>query len=202
MNFAALKQEVADRGFDYLPDARLGFFVNAGYHELNSADLWPWKFSTQTTASWTSAAIALSNAERVTSVATSTDSFQTSTNLAPRTAEDFYGWEDLTPGSPLYYVAQFTSTGLTVTPFPQSTTALGVRAAFYARATDMSATSDTPSVPSQYHSTIVDIACREAYADSDNYEAAQALQAGIDRDVERIRRAVLQPSYPTAGGAG
>lgn len=196
MNFAALKQEVADRGFDYLPDTRLSLFVNAAYHEFNSSDLWPWRASALVTNAWTSAAITLANAERVSTVAVSTDSFLTATNLTPRSLDEFNGWEDFTGGTPLYYVAQFVSTGLTVTPFPQSVSALSVRSTFWTRATDLSASTDNPVIPAPYHSTIVDLACREAYADSDNYDAVQLLQATIDKDLARIRRAVLNPQSP------
>lgn len=194
MNLTALQAELTARGFDYLSATRLQQYLNFAAHEVDSYALWPYRLATSTTSNWTSASIALANADRVTNVAISSDGGTTWTELSPRTTEEFNVWEDKTSGPPAYYAVTYAATGgLTLNLFPSNGTAFTVKAVYYKNFADMSAGTDTPTLPPQYHSTILDVAQRMAYRDADDHAAAEALQASIQRDLARMANAMLAP---------
>jgi hypothetical protein len=195
MQFSALKTELAARGFDYLSDSRLGFFVNSAVHEIDSLALWPYRLATGTTAGWSTGTITLTNADRVVAVAISNDGGSTFLELSPRTTEELNTWEDLTAGTPQYYAATFSASGLALDVFPKSGT-WTVKAVYYQHFADLSGDTDTPALPDRYHSLIVDVAARMAYLDNDDFEAAGALEAHIERDLRRLHVAMDMPQLP------
>lgn len=179
MNFSALKQELSDRGFSYLSDARLGNFINWARAELDDTDLWPYREAGVTGT----APLAISDLDTIEAVENTTQSVE----LLPAAWRDllaFYG--DLTTsGAPLYYYLAEPAGVLEVATYPTNSDTIGVQ---YWRVTpDLSAGTDIPLAPTRFHKTIVDIAVRLAYRDADNHQAAEALQAEIDRDVMRMR---------------
>lgn len=182
MTFAELKQELADRGFSFLSDARLGRYINQARAELDESDLWPYR-EASVVGSAPLAIPDLGTIEAVVDVE--------SQPLHPadyRDLLDYYG--DLsTAGSATHYYIASPGGTLEVATFPMTGEPIGVQ--YWKITPELSAPTDTPVAPSRYHKIIVDMAVREAYRDSDNHGAAEQLQSQIDRDLVRMRETVL-----------
>lgn len=197
MNFTTLKTELSDRGFAYLTDTRLGQYVNWAMHEFQSYQPWPWRLATSSTASWTTATIALTNCDRILSVGISSDATNF-TMLAPMPYDEFAQLEESRTGTPKYYTAYSDPTTTTTTNvdlLPKTGT-WTVKITYLISYADISGTT-VPAVPGQYHITLVDIAARMAYRDVDNHDAAAAVQQSIDRDIARLAAARVSPELST-----
>lgn len=70
-------------------------------------------------------------------------------------------------------------TTVIVNVYPVSAVSLSIRHTRYSA--NLVADSESPLIPVRYHRTWVDLAAVEAYKDSDNFEAAAALRADVDR---------------------
>lgn len=170
MNFSTLKTELADRGFNHLSDTRRGQFINWAYAELNGIERWPYLVATASGA----APLTINDLGEIDTV---TDTANGSVSLAPADRFNLVNeYRDLTTtGTPSSY---FIDNGV-VRTYPVGGT-LSVR--YFKVAADLTGT-DTPLAPSRFHEIIVDLAARRAYQDSDNFEAAQAIQAEADRKI-------------------
>lgn len=179
MNFAQLKSELASRGFDYLSDSRIGFFINQGRHELDMMELWPYRI---TEVSGTPP-LTISDLGTIEEVVDTSNNYAQLQNTDRRTLRSAYN-DISTTGSPTYFFVDNTS--LRVFPIGGSVT---VR--YYKRPADLSGSTDTPLAPSQYHMLIIDMAARWAYKDSDNEQEAQALGEDINRQLQIMRLDLL-----------
>jgi hypothetical protein len=190
VTFAQLKQELSDRGFAHLTDARQGVYVNAARAELDRLVLWPWR---QTSASG-AAPLVVSDLGPIESVQNTS---QSSVPLFPAQRgwlSDTFG--DLTiAGTPSYYYVDWVSGTPTVTTYPSSTNTLAVR--YWKRMPDLVNASDVPGAPSEAHYTIVDLAVRRAYHDAGDDSSAAAIQPEIDNAIQQ-----LLISYPPGQADG
>lgn len=192
MTFAELKQELSDRGFSYLTDARLGRYINTAGRELLEADQWSFR------------ELATSSSADSTYVSTDGPPYAVVWYPTPATATNYYqltyrsaGDAHTTPGyaatgaPPCHYTLEYSTNtgGYHVIPLPQQTSIGAGQMAvwYYAPWTDLTGATEPLVPPPANHSTIVDIAARIAYRDSDNHDAAESLQVQIDRDVNRMR---------------
>lgn len=190
MDFTALKQELSDRGFTYLTDARLGQYINWARAELDDTDLWPYREAFATGAP-PLAISDLGTIEKVLNVDTT----------QPLIASDYgllleaYG--DLsTTGTATYYYTATPAGTPEVATFPVGDT-IGVQ--YWKVTPDLTADSDTPLAPTRFHRTIVNIAVRMAYRDADDHAAAEQLQAEIERDLLGMRVALVPTVEATPG---
>jgi hypothetical protein len=90
-------------------------------------------------------------------------------------------------GSPSYWYR--TSAG--VGTYPITTDSIMVT---YWKRSPVLTETDTPLAPSDYHMLYVDIATAMAYRDSDNHQAAEAMQVDIDRQVAEMATSLLAQS--------
>lgn len=185
MNFAALKQELADRGFAHLSDARRGQYVNWARAALDDLDLWPYR-ERSATGTPPLAIADLGVVEMVINM-TLTTPLQP---VAWQTLVDNY--HDLAQdGTPLYYYLAQPDGGspkVATYPFGSSST-IGVQ---YWRVTpELAADDDTPLAETRFHGLIVDMAAEQAYRDVDNHDAADRLQARIKERQGDMRFALL-----------
>lgn len=179
MNFGELKTELANRGFDYLSDARLGYFVNQARHELDMMELWPYRI-TETSGT---PPVTITDLGSVEEVVDTSNNYSMLQNTDRRTLRSAYN--DLTmTGSPTHF---FIDNGvLRSYPIGGSVT---IR--YYKRPADLSGSTDLPLAPTQYHMLIVDMAARWAYKDSDNEQGAAAIGEDISRQQQLMRMDLL-----------
>lgn len=188
MDYAALKTELAARGFDYLSDTRRGQYINWGLNELISVDLWPFRLVVQ------SAALPLVMDDPLAIIAEVHITAERRSLLAIDRASlaDMFADLTTTGTASYYYLDRASTTGTMVTTlrcYPVSTPAVTVR--YYATHAALTTGTDTNPVPDLWQRLIVDIAVRMAYRDADDHEAAEAIQAQIDRDLMIMRVSLL-----------
>jgi hypothetical protein len=182
VNFSELKTELSDRGFSYLSDTRLGRYINNARAELDDTDLWPYREEFTTGA----APLSISDLGTIEAVLDERDQ-----PLIPGEYRDLVSvFGDIsTAGTPTHYYIANPSGTLQVATYPTSSETIQVQ--YWEVTPDLSLSSDTPLAPTRFHKLIVDMAVRECYRDADNHEAAEALQVQIDRDLWRMREALL-----------
>jgi hypothetical protein len=177
MNLPELQEEIKSRGFDFETTPRLTYWLNRAYHRICESDDWIWLRTTTTGT----APITISDLRSVLSVVDTThDSILI--GMDERTLVEREG--DLTNTGTC---DSFYRTGdTTLAVFPADTTS-SLKVTYIKVPTDLSATNQTPAIPTRYHYLLVDGAVLEAYKDTDNLDAAGALeqsfQAGI-RDMQ------------------
>lgn len=179
MDFADLKTELSDRGFSYLDATRLGRYVNNARAELDRMYLWPWREAFVTGL----APLTVSDLGTVEAVMNTSQSSVPLDKRDYRHLLELYG--DLsTAGSPsYYYLARPTSAEVATYPI-SATDLIGVQ--YWKVTTDLVDATDTPASPTEAHYTIVDIAVRRAYRDSENHTEAEAIQSEIDRAISSL----------------
>jgi hypothetical protein len=184
VNFAALKQELADRGFSYLSDTRRGIFINQARQRLDNHALWPYRLTTNTgTGNRTIADLSV-----VKRVRNSTLNYE----IVPRSEEsllDEFGDLALT-GSPAFFYVD-TSAGSNVVTLYPSNASDTIQVRYYKRTTDLVNSTDTPLAPADYHYLIVEWAAVLAYRDSDNFAEAQQQRAAVDDMLAEMRSDLL-----------
>lgn len=188
-----LKTEFAARGFDYLSDTRRAYLLTAAITFLEAMDYWPWRVVEVTTL--TDAAGVLSTNGSPTDVIESVYYVDQKVMLNPRTLvelRDDFG--DLTrAGTPMYW---YVDTQLDISGNPLATTSLKVFPVAanancvlrYYQGTNVPVDDgDSVIQPFQAESIILNLASQSAYRDSDNHQAAEALQLQIDRELMALR---------------
>ena len=185
MDFSTLRQRVADRGFDYLSQTKRGELINQGYHWLCEQHAWPFLRTTTTGT----APLSISDLRHVLYVVDSTND------------QELYGEDERTirdndpdlaqTGNPQ---AWYLTSGPTLNVWPPNTSS-SLTVVYLEVPTDLSSDSDTPVIPTRYHPHIVDAAVVEAYRDSDNAEAAEALLASLYVKVGHMVNTLMTPNY-------
>jgi hypothetical protein len=182
MNFSEMKTRLASRGFDYLDDTRLGELVNASFHELEEEEFW----RTREASAAGTAPLAIPDLGTIEMVVNSTGD-----PLTP------FEWSELvemfgdlsTTGTAFAYYLGTPSGTTEVATYPVDTSSITVQ--YWKVSADLTGTDTPTTIPARFHKTIVNIAVREAYRDSDNHAAAESLQAQIERDLAKMRTALL-----------
>jgi hypothetical protein len=183
MTFAEMVAEVAARGFDDMNDGtRLQRYVNDAFHELEEEEFW----RTRENSANGVAPLGISDLGTIEMVVNSTGD-----PLMP------FEWSELvemfgdlsTTGTAFAYYTGTPSGTTEVATYPVDTTTITVQ--YWRVSSDLTGTNTPTTIPARFHKVIVNIAVREAYRDSDNHAAAESLQAQIDRDLAKMRKALL-----------
>ena len=177
MNLGTARTELQARGFDYLPTARCNTFLNRALYILNEQESWPFL---EKTVSGT-APLTISDLRQVRYVVAG------GSKLAPVDIRDLTdSWPALTDtGTPSYYYYD----GTTLKVYPANAVTISVR--YLKTGADLSVDADAPDLPARYHQMWLDQTVVLAYRDSDNLEAAAALQAIVDADVVKMRASFM-----------
>lgn len=172
MNFTELLTEFYSRGTDYLSEdaagtLRAGRWVNQAYFEILNIQAWPF-LEASTTGTSGAGFVSIPDLRRIRWVRDVSGSPVALSRVSP---DDLaYDEVDFTQtGTPEYYYVEF---GNTVRAYPVGGT---VEVHYIKRVNAMTGT-DTPLFREDYHDLIIDRAMVKAYKDSDNFEAAAALQ--------------------------
>lgn len=181
---ATLRQELYDRGFDYLSTTRARYFLNRSY--LRACERYPWPFlETSTTGT---APLTISDIRAVLSVTDQTIGSPLSFRDS-RTVRE----EDPTlaaTGNPDFW---YLSGGTTITVYPPNTT--NTLLVGYIQVPDeLTADADVPLIPSRFQYLIVDGACWYAYRDSDNSEMADSAFQSYDDAIEEMAESLMVPN--------
>lgn len=168
MNLADAQRALLDRGFDYLDPSRSSLMLNTAKDVFEDTYEWPWLQVVITAPT----PLVLDDLKLILSV------------INPATKGELYGLDlrqaamnstDLTaPGTPEYW---WIAGDHTLHAWPGDGTPLTV--VYVADSPPLSLPNDTPLIPVRYHGMWIDYAVCEAYKDSDNFAAAQALRADI-----------------------
>lgn len=180
MNFSELKQEIQDRGFDFLSDARLGTFVNRAYQRVNESRPWPYL---ETSLTSQNAPITFTDLRQVLYVIDTT-------NKHVLRGEDQRIIRQFDPdlevsGNPEFYYLE--GDVMKVWP-PNASTNLDIR--YVKVPTDLTGT-DEPVFPSRFHYMIVEGALVIAYRDTDNLEAAENHEARFQYELLEMSDSLL-----------
>lgn len=193
MNFSELKQELADRGYSYMDDSRLGRYVNWARAELDEHVEWPYREAYAIGAAPLTVAD-LGTVEAV--VNTTTDGRLV--RMDYNNLLEYYGDLSVT-GSPVYWYRATPGGVPTIGTFPVGDS-IGVQ--YWNITPDLTGT-QTPASPARYHGLIVDIAVRRAAMDESDFQAVQVLGNEIDRALGAMRNALLVDQGPAwVGMAG
>lgn len=187
MNFGELKAELQARGFDYIPEARLGRWINRGYQRLCEENQWP--FLRASTTGTADTPIEVSDLRQIIEVI-DTD------NGRAISGEDERAIRRIDPNLTRYGNPEawfLTNNEITVWPAEGSSASILVQ---YLKvpATLVSST-DTPIVPDRYHNLIVDAAVILALRDDEEWEQAAALKSQYDEEVNIMAANLLHRNY-------
>jgi hypothetical protein len=177
VNLEAARQEMRDRGVDYIDDdVRLTFWLNQAKNIFEDAFPFPWL---EATASGVSPLV-VSDLKDVLYVRDSTNDSEL-IGFPPQ--QIVVNGGDLTlTGTPECWWLDGENT---ITAWPVSTSVV-VEVRYVKESPELAAGTDTPLIPARFHPTWVDLAMIRAYVDRDNYAAAQALQQMANFDLAQI----------------
>jgi hypothetical protein len=174
MNLLDGQNELMARGFDYLPEPRLTIMLNNAKNAFEDEWAWPWNEVVETGP----APLGVNRLKHVLYVQDTEhdtellglDVRQLAQGGTPldQVGRPQYWWLDGPVGS---------AETVTVRVWPVAPVALEVRATV--ASPELSNPQDTPLIPARYHPLWIDYAVLDAYRDSDNFSAAQLLQASI-----------------------
>jgi hypothetical protein len=183
MNFAALKTELAARGFDGLSATRLGYYINDARQQLDNSHLWPYREASVTGT----APLSVSDLGTIEAVTNESAHYP----LTPATYQvllDSFGDIGIAGMPEFFYVAWNNGTPEVATYATNGNT-IGVQ--YWRRTPDLVADGDTPLAPADYHQIIVNLAVQRAYLDSDNIGAAQGLDAWVQARMADMVQSLL-----------
>lgn len=167
MNLIEGQQALVDRGFDYLTPARLTLMLNAGKDEFE--DVWEWPWLQKATTGPTP--LVISDLKLVQLVKSA--GHDELLGLDVRQAG--LGLTDLAiAGTPEWWWIEGDQK---MHAYPGDGATLDV--IYIADSPELVLPDDTPLIPARYHPLWIDFAVCEAYKDSDNFPAAQALRADV-----------------------
>lgn len=174
-----MEQELFARGANYLEEsaeetARADRWLNQGYREIINLHAWPFLQASATSAP----PVSIPDLRRILNV------YVGSSNqpLKYVSIEDLRheGLDLSTTGTPEYY---YIGSGNSVHTYPVTTESITAR--YIKRVNPLSGTEE-PIFDEEYHNLIVDKAMVKVYQDSDNFEAAAALQTSIDTALQSM----------------
>jgi hypothetical protein len=169
MSLSDAQNELMARGFDYLPQPRQTLMLNDAKNRFEDTWEFPWLYATTQGP----APLPITDLKYVLTVKTQTDVELLGIDIRGLAQNG----TDLTQaGAPqCWYLTDGTLT--TMRTWPVAETTLNV--VYIRESPELVNPTDTPLIPPRYHPVWIDLAVIQALQDSDNYIAAQALQADV-----------------------
>lgn len=190
LDFLGLVTEVYARGFQMYSSAagltRVKRWINDAMHEVDRKERWPYTVAVTTTTLGTNL-LGLHHVDSVVDLARD----QALTFVPHATLVDTYA--DLsTVGTPEYwYLGGTTGGGVPrVGCYPAAPT-VSFAITHYSTLPDLVIDPDVPLMPDEYRYIIVELACRQAYRDSENFEAAADCLAAAEIILGEMREDLL-----------
>lgn len=186
MDFTALKSSLAGRGFQRFTDQLLGEIVNDACAELDEMESWPYR-EASVTGTAPVAITDLGEVDQVFDVAG-----PVSVPLEKRSYRELvndFGDVSLAGGCPWFWYRATPAGVPTVATYPVSSRSVGVQ--YWRSSPVLAAGSDEPLSPERFHSVVVLIGERMAYARQGDAAVVVTLQGEIDRKVLLMRAALL-----------
>lgn len=176
---AEIKARLNGPGYRFLSDTRVNRFINQARQEVDRSQLWGYLEKSVTGVS----PLAITDLGTVEAVFNTTQSSYRLSKVDWQTLSDLYG--DLsTSGSPSYYYIATPAGVPEVATYPSNSNVIGVQ---YWRVTaDLSADSDEPAAPDDFHGLICDIATAIALRANRQHNEAAAYEQAIERERERM----------------
>lgn len=176
MNLADARAELAGRGFDYLSAGRMNIMLNRALGDFN--DFWPWPWLWRRTTG--AAPLTIPDLKFILDVSNA-DSGAELQGVDLRDLD-----VTTTPGAPTQWWLDgpASDSSTTVRVYPEGDANLAV--SYVADSSDLSADADTPDIPRRHHALWIDLAVIQAYKDSDNFPAAQALQGDVNAHLQAL----------------
>ena len=174
VNLSQARDELKGRGFDYLSEDRLTIMLNNAKNQFEDVWMWPWLEQTRIGP----APMPVPGLKFVYYVQ-DTDHDTELIGLDVRQIAQS-GSDVNQAGTPAYWWLDGPTGGqdiVLVNTWPVAPVALEARVVI--DSPELATGTDTPLIPVRYHPLWIDYAVIEAYKDSDNYSAAQALRADI-----------------------
>lgn len=196
LDLTGLKAEVFARGFSYLNDlgagdARVTRWINDAIHVVDREE--NWLFNVQLTTGAIYPSLTLPRVLDVVGVANTV----TNDPLTHTTREQIiasYGTTSGEPGTARYWYR--TATG--ILGYPQDPSAPAHQVTWYASGPDLVAGADAPLMPDEYRMIIVELACRQAFRDTNAYEAAGDCATAANEILASMRANLLEaPEFVT-----
>lgn len=172
MDLAGAQAELAARGFDYLPAARMTTMLNNAKNTFEDYWAWPWLEQAPTGP----APLVVPGLKTVLYVRDSDRGVELP-GIDPRDIDGL-----TLPGTrPSCWWLDGPAGGtddVTINTWPVSPVTLEARVTV--ESPELAQPIDTPLIPARYHPLWIDLAACDAYRDSDNFPAAQALRGDVN----------------------
>ena len=185
MNFAALLDEVNDRGYNYISDTRLGRYVNQSYKSICNRAAWPFLRATTTGT----APLTISDLRAVLNVV------DTTTNAKLYHADRRHLIESVdtsltTTGTPTYW---YQESRTVIKVYPANTT--DTLSVHYLKVPATLSGTDAHLIPDEFEDLIIDGAVIRALKDNDELDAAASLQQFYNEGLREMMDALLSRAH-------
>jgi hypothetical protein len=178
VNLADARAELAGRGFDYLPGARMNLMLNNARNAFEDAWPFPWLQSVITGPP----PLTIPDLKYV-SMVKSVDTNDELLGLDFRqVAQD--GTDLNLPGVPEYWWLEGPDPVTIMHVWPVSNAQISV--AYIAESPELVDDDDQPLIPVRYQPIWIDLAVVQAYKDSDNFSGAQALTVDVNARLYQV----------------
>ena len=176
MNLAQARSALASRGFNYLSAGEMDLMLNRGRNDFEDYWPWPWLDATQTGP----APLDIADLKHVRKVTNSAGA-----GLWGLEADHVDMAAAATIGAaPYWYLQDIAAEHVNVCLLPATGEIITVD--YTRQSPELADVDATPLIPVRYHSMWIDWSVVQAYKDSDNFAAAQALQGDINARMQLI----------------
>ena len=185
MNFAALLDEVNDRGYNHISDTRLGRYVNQSYKSICNRAAWPFLRTTTTGT----APLTISDLRAVLNVV------DTTTNAKLYHADRRHLIESVdtlltTTGTPTYW---YQESRTVIKVYPANTT--DTLSVHYLKVPATLTGTDSHLIPEEFEDLIIDGAVIRALKDNDELDAAASLQQFYNEGLREMMDTLLSRAH-------
>ena len=190
MTLEELVTELKARGFDYLPTSRCQRYLNDAYLlDICETEDWPFLNASEEGP----APLTIADLRSIHIVINSSQGYKLSP-VDPREITDNFDSDLSRPGNPAFW---YLTNDQTIAVFPTSGT--DKLLVTYLRAPSALQSTDSPVLPTRFHTLIVDGAVARAYEDSDDYELAQNARENFEARLARMRESLLGQNRDVPG---
>jgi hypothetical protein len=181
VNREEMTQEVVDRGYHYVQEARIRSSIERAYQQICAKYKWPFL----ETVALGEAPLEIADLRTVQSVKNKGEEVRLNGVMRPWLA---YRYPDLTAsGTPVYYYLE----GNNLCTYPTS----GEIEVVYFKRPAALGSSDEPLIPTEFQYLLIDRVIVDCLRDDDEYEEARNLKAEVDDGVNEMVHALMHRDH-------